>query len=171
MTVRELAAELNTSKTTIKNILKKLEISPQKQLEKGQEVIFLTEADIEQIKVHYFKKHPATNTAKFSEKGENITENVNGNTEKVFGNTENNTAKSENFEITEKLIEMLQQDLELKNKQIDDLNNRLSEAMKALDQEQQLKAIAERKILELEDKAAAAEEKKTRFKWFRKKDK
>ena len=64
----------------------------------------------------------------------------------------------------------------MENKQIDDLNSRLAEAMKALDQEQQLKALAERRILELEDKAAAAqdtaaeveEEKKGFFSWFRK---
>ena len=88
-----------------------------------------------------------------------------------------NTEKAESLGVTERLVELLQQDLESKNKQIDDLNNRLAEAMKALDQEQQLKALAERRILELEDKAAAAQEtvaevketKKGFFSWFSKK--
>ena len=50
MTIKELAAELNTSKTTIKNIIKRLGIEPQKKLDRGQEVIFLTESEIEKIK-------------------------------------------------------------------------------------------------------------------------
>ena len=170
MTIKELAAELNTSKTTIKNIIKRLGIEPQKKLDRGQEVIFLTESEIEKIKSHYFEKHPAENT-------ENFTENVSGKSEKVSAKTEKNTEKAESLGVTERLVELLQQDLESKNKQIDDLNNRLAEAMKALDQEQQLKALAERRILELEDKAAAAQEtvaevketKKGFFSWFSKK--
>ena len=170
MTIKELAAELNTSKTTIKNIIKRLGIEPQKKLDRGQEVIFLTESEIEKIKSHYFEKHPAENT-------ENFTENVSGKSEKVSAKTEKSTEKAESLGVTERLVELLQQDLESKNKQIDDLNNRLAEAMKALDQEQQLKALAERRILELEDKAAAAQEtaaeveetKKGFFSWFSKK--
>ena len=59
MTIKDLAAELNTSKTTIKNIMKRLGIEPQKKLDRGQEVIFLTESEIEKIKAHYYEKHPA----------------------------------------------------------------------------------------------------------------
>ena len=177
MTIKELAAELNTSKTTIKNIIKRLGIEPQKKLDRGQEVIFLTESEIEKIKTHYFEKHPAENTENFTGNTENFTENVSGKSEKVSANTEKSTEKAESLGVTERLVELLQQDLESKNKQIDDLNNRLAEAMKALDQEQQLKALAERRILELEDKAAATQEtaaeaketKKGFFSWFGKK--
>lgn len=176
MTIKELAAELNTSKTTIKNIMKRLGIEPQKKLDRGQEVIFLTESEIEKIKAHYFEKHPAENTENFTANTEKSTENVSGKSEKVSAKTEKTTEKAESLEVTERLITLLQQDLESKNKQIDDLNSRLAEAMKALDQEQQLKAIAERRILELEDKASAAEEvpaeqveqKKGFLNWFKK---
>ena len=177
MTIKELAAELNTSKTTIKNIIKRLGIEPQKKLDRGQEVIFLTESEIEKIKAHYFEKHPAENTENFTANTEKSTENVSGKSEKVSAKTEKSTEKAESLGVTERLVELLQQDLESKNKQIDDLNNRLAEAMKALDQEQQLKALAERRIQELEDKAAAAQEtaaeveetKKGLFSWFGKK--
>lgn len=177
MTIKDLAAELNTSKTTIKNIMKRLGIEPKKKLDRGQEVIFLTESEIEKIKAHYFEKHPAENTENFTANTEKSTENVSGKGEKVSANTEKNAEKAESLWVTERLVELLQQDLESKNKQIDDLNNRLAEAMKALDQEQQLKALAERRILELEDKAAAAQEtaaeaeetKKGFFSWFGKK--
>lgn len=156
MTVKQLAAELNTSKTTIKNVMRRLNITPQKRMERGQEVIFLSEQEIEQIKERFLENHPAENS-------ENFTGKVSGNTENFTANpTENSknfTANTENTienNISGQLVEILRQDLEIKNKQIEDLNNRLAEAMKALDQEQQLKALAEKKILELEDKAAAA---------------
>ena len=162
MTVKQLADELKTSKTTIKNIMNRLNIKPQKKLDKGQEVIFLTEKEVEIIKEQFLEKHPAENTenftAKESGKGEKVSENTENFTEKHTENTEKTTENTENTNISEKLIALLQQDLDAKNKQIDDLNNRLAEAMKALDQEQQLKALAEKRILELEDKAAAAAE-------------
>lgn len=156
MTVKQLAEELNTSKTTIKNIIKRLNIIPQKRMERGQEVIFLSEQEIEQIKRQFLENHPAENSENFTEKvsgkGENFTAKSTENTTKSTENTEN--TKENN--ISGKLVEILRQDLEIKNKQIENLNNRLAEAMKALDQEQQLKALAEKKILELEDKAASA---------------
>lgn len=163
MTVKQLAAELNTSKTTIKNIMRKLNISPQKKMDRGQEVIFLSESEIEQIKKRFLENHPAESsgnpTENVSGKGEKFTENPTEKSEKQTENTEKSTENTEKIEenkISGQLIDILRQDLEIKNKQIEDLNNRLAEAMKALDQEQQLKAIAEKRILELEDKAAAA---------------
>lgn len=156
MTVKQLAEELKVSKTTIKNIMRKNNIIPQKKLVNGQEIIDLSGEEAGAIREYFNLKHP-----------QNEAESVTANTEKepqtpknIFGNTAKFTANTANDEITASLVKLLQQDLEAKNKQIEDLNNRLAEAMKALDQEQQLKAIAEKKILELEAKPAEKEDHK-----------
>ena len=160
MTVKQLAEELKVSKTTIKNIMRKNNIIPQKKLVNGQYIIDLSGEETEAIRKYFNFKHPQN-------EAETITANTTNEPKtpkNLSANTENITAKhtenTEKTEITESLIKLLQQDLEAKNKQIEDLNNRLAEAMKALDQEQQLKAIAEKKILELEAKPAEKEDHK-----------
>lgn len=67
--------------------------------------------------------------------------------------------------VDEKLLELLQQQLELnkqqlemKDKQIEELNSRLAEALKTVDQQQQLAVLDKKKILELEEKAQEQEE-------------
>ena len=81
--------------------------------------------------------------------------------------------QGKNAQIDDKLLEILQQQLELnkqqlemKDKQIEELNSRLAEALKTVDQQQQLSALDKKRILELEEKAQeeeqqAAEDKKS----------
>lgn len=67
--------------------------------------------------------------------------------------------------IDEAVVDMLQRELEIKNKQIEDLNARLAESQKLLDQQQQLNAIAEQKLLMIEGQNNTSEgEKKP---WWR----
>lgn len=73
--------------------------------------------------------------------------------------------QAKNSVIDDKLVEILQQQLELnkqqlemKDKQIEELNNRLAEAHKTLDQQQQLAAMDKKRILELEEKQQEQEE-------------
>lgn len=156
MTVKQLADELKVSKTTIKNIMKRNNIVSQKKLINGQYIIDLDGNEAEEIRKIYKLKHPQNEPQSVTANTENIPQTP----KNVSENTANQTANAANNEITESLVKLLQQDLEAKNKQIEDLNNRLAEAMKALDQEQQLKAIAEKKILELEAKPAEKENQK-----------
>ena len=60
---------------------------------------------------------------------------------------------------------MLQRELEIKNKQIEELNLRLAESQKLLDQQQQLTAIAEQKLLQIEEKREE-EETQSKHRWF-----
>ena len=115
MTVKELAEELKTSKTTIKNIIKRLDIKTEKKLDRGQEIIDLTEEQANAIREKYYTKHPAN----FSANPENVTANITENTEKVSENTENPT---------EKLIAILKDQLDRKDQQIADLQDKLDKA-------------------------------------------
>lgn len=50
------------------------------------------------------------------------------------------------------VIEMLRKELEIKNQQIKELNERLAESQRLLNQQQQLNAVSEQKLLQSEDK-------------------
>lgn len=62
------------------------------------------------------------------------------------------------IDVLMKQSEMLQKELEIKNKQIEELNDRLAESQKLLNQQQQLNAIAEQKLMLLEEKTEEQEE-------------
>lgn len=83
---------------------------------------------------------------------------------------ENSNDKTILYEILQKELELKNRQLEVKDKQINDLSERLAEALKSLDQQQQLNAIEKKRILELEEKPASAEQEESKgfFKWFRK---
>lgn len=66
-----------------------------------------------------------------------------------------------------KQSEMLQKELEIKNRQIEELNERLAESQKLLNQQQQLNAIAEQKILLLEEKTESSEDEKKWWKFWK----
>lgn len=179
-TVKQIADMLGVSKPTVQKVINSKDIEADRveknkyryySAEKAKEIIKELSPDFD---FSVLSKTTA-NTENETANDRKTTENETANTE----NTANSTANTANPAITEKLVELLQRELESKNKQIDDLNARLAEAMRAIDQEQQLKALAERKILELEEKTSPAamveeaaagnpEPKKKRFNWFKK---
>ena len=75
------------------------------------------------------------------------------------------TSRDAAFDVLLKQSEMLQRELEIKNKQIEELNLRLAESQKLLDQQQQLTAIAEQKLLQIEEKREE-EETQSKHRWF-----
>lgn len=64
-------------------------------------------------------------------------------------------------------LEVLQDQLNSKDQQIEDLNQRLKESMQLLDQQQKLTAIAEQKVLMLEQQSADQEERESKKSWWK----
>lgn len=74
-------------------------------------------------------------------------------------------AAEKQLESQEEMIDFLKKEIQEKNKQIENLSLRLQEAIKSVDQEQQLHLVTQQKLLliekqEEEEKAAAEEEEK-----------
>ena len=62
---------------------------------------------------------------------------------------------------------VLQDQLKSKDQQIEELNQRLKESMQLLDQQQKLTAIAEQKVMMLEQQSADQEEPESKKSWWR----
>ena len=71
------------------------------------------------------------------------------NTTKVDNSKQPQTTPNNDF--TTAIIEMLQNELAIKNQQIEELNKRLAESQNLISQEQQLRALEHKKLLELEE--------------------
>lgn len=81
--------------------------------------------------------------------------------EEIYKQKQDNNSKQEDNDSN--IIAILREQLELKDKQIEELNRRLEEAIKTLNQQQQLMLLDKQKILMLEDKT----EKKSIFSIFK----
>lgn len=81
--------------------------------------------------------------------------------EEIYKQKQDNNSKQENNDSN--IIAILREQLELKDKQIEELNRRLEEAIKTLNQQQQLMLLDKQKILMLEAKT----EKKSIFSIFK----
>lgn len=81
--------------------------------------------------------------------------------EEIYKQRQENNSNQEDNDIN--IIAILREQLELKDKQIEELNRRLEEALKSLNQQQQLMVLDRQKILMLEDKT----EKKSIFSIFK----
>lgn len=81
--------------------------------------------------------------------------------EEIYKQKQENNSNQEDNDIN--IIAILREQLELKDKQIEELNRRLEEALKSLNQQQQLMVLDRQKILMLEDKT----EKKSIFSIFK----
>lgn len=76
-----------------------------------------------------------------------------GVSDKVYHEAVNEAVEVHHETVNEAVYEALLKQLEIKDQQIKELNERLAEAHKSLDQEQQLHLLSKQRILELESKS------------------
>lgn len=128
--IKQLAEELNVSKTAVRKKIENLGLRERLQINGNQ---FLIDEDVENIIKQAF-------SVKADEESETKKE--------TKSKTESET---ENLKVSE-VFSLLKAELEEKNKQITELQRQLAESQKLIDQAQQLHAADVKRILELEQK-------------------
>ena len=142
-TIRQVADEIGVSKTAIYKKIDNLGLRS-KLSKKGNQ--FLIDENVESFIKSAFKEKKETES-----KTESKTE-----------------TKSENQQVID-LIAMLQEELKIKNDQISALNAQLQQSHELIKHEQQLRAIAEQKVLQITDMQEKESEKRKHsfFNFFR----
>ncbi len=128
-TIKQIADELGTSKTTVAKIIKKLGIEPQKQQLNNQYVIVLNSVEIGRIKSDFAERHPQTTANNKPQ----TTANVGGNQPQTAENTTANVGG--NLQTTEKALELLEKQLDIKDKTIKELQEQLAAAYKQISEQ------------------------------------
>lgn len=147
-TIKQVADMLHTSKTTINKMIKKLNITPQKEMINNQQVLVLNDLEIAQLIRDYLDRHP---TAAISGVSAETTANNGGNHQQqpqtVYGTDAetatnqpqtptNQTEKqpqtaeksTENQAELQRALDILEEQLKQKDMMIQDLQNKLSSA-------------------------------------------
>lgn len=115
-TIKELAEELGTSKTTIKNLYSKLGIEPSKETRKNQAVVVLSAEQVQRIKEKY----------KANRKKDNLSENIEP---KISGNVSD-------IEFYKNLITTLQKELQTEREHNRQLQDKLAETLSTMSKNQ-----------------------------------
>lgn len=152
-TIKQIAAELSVSKTTIANEIKKLNIEPEKIGNK----FLISDVDVERIKLNLNSEKSQNENAK-NAKNVNFANNA---------KNANQTAKNANENANQQLIDMLQKALE-------DKENTIRKQLETIDTLTKTNAVLTTKIAFLEDKSKpepeviTPDEGTTKIRWWQK---
>ena len=167
MRIKELAHELNVSKTTVSNVIRSLNIEPEKV---GNRFV-LSAADVERIKTALISDKSQSenakneNNAKFANNAKNTNQDEK-NAQENAKNANQNT-KNANENANQQLIDMLQKALE-------DKENTIRKQLETIDTLTKTNAVLTTKIAFLEDKSKpepeviTPDEGTTKIRWWQK---